>query len=463
MKVRVRGTVDVPLSLLSADELAEIEKTLTFRSRNDDSVVAAYRLTEDTITLPKFYVIRKLMRTVQPHISNEEIREPKKTWRFAGALRPHQVNPTGKCVATTELAPLILKNRGVFASAPCGSGKTVSALYVIHTLGLSTIVVVPTETLLRQWCRQLATFLPDVKVTVYAGARKDLTGDVVVASLKTLALHPVERKFSLFVLDEAHMAATALFSQAMYNVNFRYSLAMTATGDRFDGMDPLFRWPLAMVTVTLDTDQLPVVVRYLPYTHANTQNHPTNPLNIDMALAYDVQRNTCLVQYLLRAHDRQRRILVLSKSVVQLRMLREVFSAMRPGAKTAILSNDPTIRGEKLETTRRTRQQVLQDEKYLTDPDAVVFATIGKAGVGYDDPNKDYLLLALPMMDPRQIIGRVQRRLPGKSKPEVEVLVDNLASVRGRMIAAYRYALRPLGDRCILENECSWLPLKGKQ
>jgi len=463
-KVIVRGVVEVPVSILTKAELAHIEKTLLVHNKRDAAKsVKAYRFSRDltTIELPKYYVVKHLLDRVRPYLVNTELTEKPKKWTFAGQLRPHQLAPKSGCVSTPQLAELVRKKKGVFASAPCGSGKTISAIYVIAALGGSSLVIVPNQTLLKQWCAQLKRFLPGARVTKYCGsAKKDLTGDVVVASLQLLAADRIDRKFSLLILDEAHMAATNVFSRAMFNVNFKHSLALTATGDRFDRMDPLFRWPLAHTTVTLDTDQLPVTVRYVPFTYRDKAMqdalNAVDPIRIDHSLALYAPRNTKLIELLLDAVARKRRIIVISKSIVQLRLLWTVFTSVRPDIKTAVYTGDPSIGGKRVKETGRSAAEVLQDERYLNDPDAVVFTTVGKAGVGYDDPNKDYLLMALPMLDPRQVIGRVQRALPGKNPPEVVVLVDDLTSPKDRMLAAYFMALLPLKEKCIVHNQCPW-------
>lgn len=463
--VIVRGSVEIPKHALHASEYAQLISTLTIHNQasyaDEDAAVRAYKETADKIYVPKFYFTRVLAKRLLPFTISHEAQTGKKhNWPFEGALRPHQLTPRAGCTPTADLADLILRHRGVFAEAQCGSGKTVSAIYTIHKLGMRTLVVVPNLELVKQWKAQLSRFLPSVKVTEYTGRKKDLTGDVVVASLQLLsATEPGKINFPFVIVDEVHMTSTTCYSRIIFAVNFRYSLALTATGNRLDGMDALFRWSLANKTIKLDTDQMPVLVIYRPFRHADYVVRRLNRVDkfaVDQALVMEDRRSAAIVLWLINAFQNGRRILVLSKSILQLRILRDAFVKHVPEARTAMFTNEVTFRGKKVEKLKRTADQVKEDLKYLRDPDAVVFATIGKAGVGYDDPNKDCLILALPMMDPRQVIGRVQRALPGKKPPLVLIPVDNLTGVIGRMRSAYERTLRPLGKYCRLVNECSW-------
>jgi superfamily II DNA or RNA helicase len=246
---------------------------------------------------------------------------------------------------------------------------------------------------------------------------------------------------------------------AMYNVNYRYSLALTATGNRLDGMDPLFRWPMAAVEANLDTDQMPATIIFRPLRHTQEfkdEMSDRESMTLDKDLALVPHRNTVIVNSLIAAYKNGRRIMVLSKSILQLRLLRAVFTEMVPDAKTAALTGEVTANGKVVPDLKRTAAKKRADERYLKDPDAVVFTTIGKGGVGYDDPTKDCLVLALPMEDPRQAIGRVQRRRPGKKMPIVLVLVDELWQIRRRVLSAWQKTIEPLGALCRVVNECPW-------
>lgn len=452
----VRGTVLVPKHLLSNTECELIVRTLTLTSKYGDEI-QAFQETAEHYQLPKFFFTKYLIERHRHLVISQEPKAERKNWRFNGQLRPHQATPQTGYLSTPALVELLLLRRGVFAEAPCGSGKTVTANFVAGKLGMPAIIVTPTEPVRDQWIDSLHRFLPDCRITEYSGRRKDLSGDIVVASLQLLSMYPIDRAFPLFVLDEAHLAAAKEFQKAMFHVNFRFSLALTATGNRSDGLEMLFRWPLAATKVTLDTDQMPVTVITKPIEHTTQFKLATKKLEsmkLDPELAMINHRNVTLMRWIHTAYKNNRRILVISKSIMQLRILREVFTKLEPGAKSAIFTGEISRYGKVVQDLKRSAADRQADEYYLKDPEAVVFSTIGKAGIGYDDVNKDCLVLALPLLDPRQVFGRVQRAAPGKKMPIVLLPVDQLYQIENRVVAACRDFIYPLGKKCQIFNEC---------
>ena len=472
-KITVCGPVYVPKHVLKRGDEELVRKELTVESRYGGAPVYAFQETPDWFILPRFWFGRRLGAKYRPLIINRDPKIVPRKWTFRGELRRHQSHPALGCIATTQLADEILNHKGVFAEGPCGSGKTVSAIYAIAQLGMRTIIITPNEEVRKQWLAALKRFLPGVRVTVYGGPkakkRRDLTGDVVVASLQLMSMlpEPLTEGFGLYVMDECHMAAAPMYQKAMFNVPYRYALALSATGDRFDGMDKLFRNCLSTKTVKLDTDQMMITCIFKPFEHDTVEKRRLErlvPMNIDRALAPIQRRNIKLIEYVQAAYHNKRKILVLGKDLPQLRILRDVFAVMEPDALTSVMAGEITRNGKKVDELARSTAQRVQDELHKNDPDAVVFATYKMLGTGYDAPEKDTLICATSVLDCRQAIGRVQRRLKGKPLPIALFLIDNLKQLRNRVKGTYYSALAPLGKkRCKVVNECAYLreALKG--
>jgi len=467
-EILIDGAVTVPKHLLKAEDIALIETQLNYKSvyqaKDEDSTVAGYLETPDVFRLPRFWFDRTLGRKYANKVVDAAPSAKRMRWKFHGELRKHQAETGNQYASFPEVADAILKHNGVFVSAPCGSGKTVCALYTIAQLGVPTIILTPNETVRMQWIEAVKTFLPQLVVTEYSGKRKNLSGDIVVASLQLVSLREVLREFPFLVLDEAHMASTKEFQKAMYNIRYRWSLALTATGDRFDGMDPLFRNALSAKELELDTDQMPVTVRFEPFkltSDDETELSKMGPKRIDHGLALVGYRNSKILKTVHASYVNKRRIVVISKSIPQLQILRSVFAQFEPDARTALFCGEVTKYGKVVKDLQRTRQQVALDERYIDDPDAVLFATVGKAGVGWDCKEKDALIFGLPMLDIRQVLGRVQRYLPGKKKPIAYYPVDEI--LESRALGTYWKGLYPLIERkaCLVDNRCDFLDLAG--
>ena len=472
-KITVCGAVYAPKHLLRNEDMELVRKELTIESKYGDAPVYAYQERADWIVVPRFWFGRRLGHKYRQFIVNRDPPVTRRKWKFHGTLRKHQSNPKPGYTATPALAELILNHKGVFAEGPCGSGKTISAIYAISMLGMRTIIVTPNEEVRKQWLAALAKFLPEARVTVYGGPkakkRRDLTGDIVVASLQLLSMlpEPLDEGFALYIMDECHMAAAPMYQKAMFNVPYRYALALSATGDRFDGMDKLFRYCLSTTSVKLDTDQMTITCVLKPFEHDTIEKRRLErivAMNIDKELAHNQRRNIKLVEYVRAAYHNDRKIIVLGKDLLQLRILRDVFQAMEPYALTSIMAGEITRNGKKVDDLARSPAQRKLDEQNKNDPNAVVFATYKMLGTGYDAPEKDVLICASFLLDCRQAIGRVQRRLKGKPLPLALILVDDLKQLKRRIAGSYYGALAPLGkDRCKVVNECAYLrgALKG--
>src|SRR5690606_1630590 len=89
-----------------------------------------------------------------------------------------------------------------------GDGKTLVALKVFSELGIKTVVVVPSKPLLSQWQEKCAQYVPDAKIGVFYGDKKDYENcDIVISTIQTA----IKKEYSYFmrdcgmtIIDEAH-------------------------------------------------------------------------------------------------------------------------------------------------------------------------------------------------------------------------------------------------------------------
>lgn len=329
------------------------------------------------------------------------------------------------------------------------SGKTVSGIYTSATLGGKTIVVVPSEAVFKQWVEQVRRFDPEAQIGFYGGGRKKLHGDVVIAMLQTLYKH-TGRKIDcdLLIVDEAHMIAAEQFQKCVFNVNFKYSLPLTATGKRFDNLDPLFRNALGLAKVSLDTDQMPIDIHLHPYEHQfdkvrayNIEGR--NKFGLDLKLAKDEDRNIFLVHLLKTMVEKGRRLLVLGKYKEHLTLLAEALHKLTGAPYVMYMGS----------TSPAVHASIMQR---MEDPRTVMFATLKKGGVGMDIQHFDCLVTALPVADPRQLIGRIQRFLPDKRKPVVIDPVDNIDRLKGRAYVRVKKGYLTVDSATVI-NHCPFL------
>jgi superfamily II DNA or RNA helicase/diadenosine tetraphosphate (Ap4A) HIT family hydrolase/SOS-response transcriptional repressor LexA len=100
-------------------------------------------------------------------------------------------------------------------------------------------ILVQAEATLRS---AMKTVWEEIRVTWYLGASSDMTGDLVVASVQKLnrpeGLAELDRQhFDYVVIDEVHRAQAPSYRRVMARLNASFTLGLTATPERTDGVD----------------------------------------------------------------------------------------------------------------------------------------------------------------------------------------------------------------------------------
>ena len=173
---------------------------------------------------------------------------------------------------------------------PCGRGKTFMAINIAARLGRKFMVVVDKEFLLQQWSGELRSLMPGIRIGIIQENKKQIglveqvvkTLPELKAELKQLGLKvggtkdellarlaevhtpvPVEydcciamiqtlvqrdfderdfRSFGLTIFDECHHLGAAHFSRALFKVQTKFMLGLSATPTREDGLTKVFEW-----------------------------------------------------------------------------------------------------------------------------------------------------------------------------------------------------------------------------
>jgi superfamily II DNA or RNA helicase len=307
-------------------------------------------------------------------------------------------------------------------SLACGRGKTVCALLAAAEGGrFPVLVVVHTEPLMDQWRKSIQKFLaitPD-KIGIIQQDKKDCQEkEIAVAMLHTLVLRKYDEDFykywNLIIFDEVHKLGAETFSRACSQfVQERWGLS--ATVDRADGMDMIFRLHLGGVYYKeLSQDLKPTL--YFVHTPFSVDsfryiNGWTGRVNIPKlltALSELPERNEFILKHIHDTVLEGRTILVLGDRLLQLRKLHAACNAEHKSLLIGAMK--PAERLEALNAQ-------------------VVFASQQLAKEGLDRPAFDTLFILAPFADAarmQQSIGRILRSFEGKKEPFVFVIVDDV-------------------------------------
>jgi superfamily II DNA or RNA helicase len=362
--------------------------------------------------------------------------------------------------------------RGVVV-LPTGAGKTAVAVEAIERTGRSTLVVVPTLALLKQWYSVLSdSFGASVPVGLLGGGYHEIT-PLTVTTYDSAYIH-AERygdRFALVVYDEVHHLPAEKYAVIPKMLLAPYSLGLTATPERPDDGHELLPELVG-----------PIVYRRSPEDLAGTYLAPYEtiriPVELTVAERVEYEAADAVYRDFLRKHrlsvrspeDWQQFIMVASTShsggreaLLAARRRREIrASAERKGAtlesllkrhwedRTIVftksvdevyaLSTRFLIPGITYETAARERKEILdrfREGRYR----AIIASDVLNEGVDVPEANVAVILAgSASRREYVQRLGRVLRPREGKSALLYELVTegtgDEAASRRRREPAA---------------------------
>jgi len=318
---------------------------------------------------------------------------------------------------------------GGVLSLPCGFGKTTVALALSAHLKVRTMIVVHKEFLANQWVEKIKEFCPGATIGRVQGDVFDVEKDFVIAMIQTMCMREFDNKafdsIGLLVVDEAHHIGAPAFSQFMFKVCPKFTLGLTATPERKDGLTRLLYWFLGPEFFKVErVNQGTTKVTTLNYTDEAFKESPpvTRFGQLNMAgminIVTELQaRNDLIVQTAESALATGRRVLILSD-----RREHCFYLQNRLGSKAKLYVGG--MKEKDLEESAKS---------------PIVVATFQLAHEGLDIPALDTVILATPKSDIKQSIGRIMRETKGKVN---DPLIYDIADSWSVFFAMYRKRLK---------------------
>jgi len=335
---------------------------------------------------------------------------------FVGTLRPHQNEAVSRGVEAG----------GGVLSLDVGMGKTVCALALAARFKRRTMIIVHKGFLADQWIERIGQFCPGATIGRIQQDTFEVEGkDFVIAMIQTLCVRPwpadAFKSVGTVIVDEAHHIAAQAFSQTMFLFRPKYTLGLTATPERKDGLTRLLYWFMGPEFFRLQRrDQENVTVHRVPFTCEAFLEAPpvTNFGKLNFAEVINVltripERNALIKDLIQKSPGRH--ILVLTDR-------REHATWLRDNIPQSSLY----IGGMK------------QDALEAASKARVVVGTFSLAQEGLDIPTLDTVFLVTPHSDVKQAIGRILR---GASRPVIWDVVDSwsvLYSMWRKRLGTYR-------------------------
>ena len=308
------------------------------------------------------------------------------------------------------------------------------ALYLAAQVKKKTLVLVHKAFLKDQWAERVRQFSPKSTVTTVQGDACDTSGDVVVALIQTLLSRKYDpsvfEPFGLVIADEVgrgcggasaggprnhrshrpcpqvHHLGAAAFSQCMWGQCAAYTLGLSATPDRKDGLSRVVGWFVGPTAFSLKREnQASTVVKTVRYSCAAYDEPPPVNRRGDVCFPTVISRLTA---------DEARTALVAAEAA---RLAGE-------GCDVLVLSHR---RQHVADVAAAVRDFGVEAGTYVGGDKVcpstqVIVATYALTSEGFDLPRLNALVLATPASDVEQSCGRVMRGSASRGATIVDVV-----------------------------------------
>lgn len=427
-------------SSLSESEIKNIKKELKVKPKiiefgngqNDDISYKLYQTSKKYIIVPKYYGIEKFGKI------DFKIEPDKVNINFNGQLRDYQIPIVDKILNHMN------EKGGGLLSVPCGRGKTLMAIYIAHKLGLKTLVVTHKSFLLSQWKKQIKKFCNIDAGTIRAKIIDVDKKEIVVGMIQSISMKDynddVFKHFGLVIYDESHHCASKVFSQALMKTCCKYTLALSATPYRNDGLIKVMHWFLGE-TIYREKIRInnQVVSKIFTYTSSHEkfkekiipygkQRGKPDIIKMMGNLATLPERTKHIINIINEIRkDPERKIIILSKYVDHLTEMKNGVDAL-----LAMDVKDGKLLEDEIKTTLYIgAMKQWQREEAEAEGD-IFFATNDLAREGLDIERLNTVILATSQKDVNQSVGRAMRKLltNGDLRPLIIDFADNLSSFK---------------------------------
>lgn len=333
-----------------------------------------------------------------------------------------------------------------------GGGKTVTALHVLSKLQKKTIIVVNKISLLDQWKNEINKFLPNARVGIIRGRNQiDVENkDIILTMLQSISRFDYPKEIfsdiGVTVVDECHTTSSKVFYKALAKLNSEYSIGLSATPNRSDGCEYVYKWFLGEVvyngeknivglppvinTININSNKYELVVRNNSFTgreQIDFSGMVTNLINIR-------NRNLFIVETIKALANNGRKILVLSDRRQHLSNIKNILDDDIEITLSNSFNYGLFVGRMKLQELNKSREK------------NVILATYQAFGEGISEKDLDTLFLITPKKfighikasekkesgKLEQIVGRIFRKQHTERHPMIVDLFDNYSIYRNQ-------------------------------
>lgn len=289
----------------------------------------------------------------------------------------------------------------------CGFGKTILALAVIAGIGLKTLIIVHKGFLVDQWIERINQFLPTARIGKIQGQILDIEDkDIVLGMLQSLSMkeYPDDQfaEFGLCIIDECHHISAEIFVRALQKIVTTYTLGLSATMNRKDGLTKVFKMFLGDVIhkEKREKDQV-VLIKAIEFI---TNDEDFNRME------YDFRGNpkySTMISKVCNFNIRSE--YVISILINELKLNPNQQFLILAHQKNLLIYLYKAIEYRKIGTVGYYIGGMKQKDLKISETKQLILATYSMASEALDIKTLTTLMLTTPKTDVEQAVGRILR------------------------------------------------------
>jgi len=320
---------------------------------------------------------------------------------FEGKLRDEQTFIVEKYINYLKT------NFGGLLDIYCGFGKTVLALMILTRVRLKTLIIVHKGFLMDQWEERIRQFIPTARIGRIQGQVIDIEDkDIVIGMLQSLSMkeYPDDQfaEFGLTIVDEVHHISAEIFVRALQKIVTRYTLGLSATMNRKDGLTKVFKLFMGDIIHKEKREQdTIVVVKAIEYKVIDEEFNQ---------MEYDYRGNpkySTMISKLCTFNPRSEYILYVIANELKLND-KQQFIVLAHN-KNLLVYLFKAIEHRKMATVGYYVGGMKQPDLKLSETKQIIIATYSMAAEALDIKTLTTLVLATPKTDVEQAVGRILR------------------------------------------------------
>jgi len=372
-----------------------------------------FQESQNKFYLPKYFGIENFGQADKFTLSDGE----PINLNFNGNLFPNQIEIVDAYFKSIDKT----LGGGGLLDVPCGFGKTAMALYIISKLSVKTIVIVHKGFLVNQWIERANEFLPEAKIGRIQGQIIDIENkDIVIGMLQSLSTksypHEMISKFGLTVVDECHHISSQVFSRSLLHFVTKYTLGLSATMERKDGLTHVFKLFLGDIVYSVKREKEDnVLVKAIEYNSNDKEFEEVK---------YDYKGNpqySSMITKICSYNDRTEFILkVIKKELIDYPNQQIMILAQNKNILVYLFN---AINHRNIASVGYYIGGMKEEQLKESENKKIIVATYAMAAEGLDIKTLSTLVLATPRTDITQAVGRILR--VKRERPLVIDIVDD--------------------------------------